>query len=81
MSSTSKKEGLSKRRSEMAIARAYIRKKIDFKIIFQTILENSYMNLFYDWIKQFLPKGSYFCSVILLPLLQVNQAVFVSLSF
>lgn len=48
----------------MAIARAYIRKKIDFKIIFQTILENSYMNLFYDWIKQFLPKGSYFCSVI-----------------
>jgi len=32
----------------MAIARAYIRKKIDFKIIFQTILENSYMNLFYD---------------------------------
>jgi hypothetical protein len=34
MSSTSKKEGLSKRRSEMAIARAYIRKKFDFKIIF-----------------------------------------------
>ena len=22
------------------------------------------MNLFYNWIKQFLPKGSYFCSVI-----------------
>ena len=65
----------------MAIARAYIRKKIDLKGIFQTISENSYMNLFYDWIKQFLPKGSYFCSVILLPLLQVNQAVFVSLSF
>ena len=65
----------------MAIARAYIRKKIDLKIIFQTISENSYMNLFYDWIKQFLPKEPYFCSVILLPLLQVNQAVFVSLSF
>jgi hypothetical protein len=48
MTSTSKKEGLSKRRSEMAIARAYIRKKIDLKGIFQTISENSYMNLFYD---------------------------------